>query len=48
MYLLLFSTYEYFACMYCACSAFGDQKRVSDPLELELEMAVSHDVGEGI
>lgn len=33
-------------CM-CACSVHGDQKRVQDPLELELRMFVSHNVGVG-
>lgn len=41
--------YGIFACMYvCALSAHsahGSQRRVLDPLELELEMSVSHHVG---
>ena len=48
MYLFLLYVYEYFCkyvCAPCACSVLGDQKRVSDPLGLELQMAVSYHVG---
>ena len=31
----------------CVCSAQGGQKRASDPLELELQMAMSHHEGGG-
>jgi hypothetical protein len=34
-----------YVCALHACSANGGQKRASDPLELELKMAVSHHVG---
>jgi len=33
------------ACLSCACSAFGDQKRALDPIGLELRMVVSHHMG---
>jgi hypothetical protein len=32
-------------CALCVCSAFGEQKRVSQPLELELEMVMCYLVG---
>lgn len=38
--------YDFHVClltyMHCACSAFGCQKRASDPLEPRLQIAVSH------
>ena len=45
-FILLLCVYECFACM-CVCvprvgSAHGGHKRASDPLELELQMIVSH------
>lgn len=36
-----------FECAPYACSAHGDQKRASDPPELELHMVLSHHVGAG-
>lgn len=49
IYLFLFYVFKCFACMYIStpyvCSAPRDQKKVSDPLELELGMAVSCHVG---
>ena len=48
-YLFLVYVYEYLACMNacvsCECSACGGQKRTSNPLELELQTAVSPSVG---
>jgi hypothetical protein len=32
-------------CVPCVCSAHGGQQRMSDPLKLELQMAVSCHVG---
>lgn len=33
-------------CMFvCMCSAYGDQEKASDPLELELQVGISHNVG---
>lgn len=47
----MFYVYEYSVFMYvsalCALSAQGGQKRVSEPLGLELETLVSHQVGPG-
>jgi hypothetical protein len=43
--------YGYVACMCSSalgsCSAHRDQKRIPEPLNLELQMAVSHQVGGG-
>lgn len=35
-------------CTMCMPSACGDQKRVLDPLEMELEIIVSSSVGAGV
>lgn len=44
--------YGCFACVYicvlCVCSAHGGRKRVSEPLELELQVFVSCPEGAGI
>lgn len=53
--IFLFYVYGCFACIYvcvalCVCSAWGIQKWVSDPLELELQMVLSvsnHPSGKG-
>lgn len=38
--------YNSFACIYvCMPGALGGQKTVSEPLELELQVVVSHHVG---
>jgi hypothetical protein len=44
--------YVWFVCIYVLCTAYapsasGDQKTVLNPLELELQMVVSHCVGAG-
>jgi len=47
--IFLFHTYECFAhvyiCVPCVCSTLGDQKSVSDPLALELQMVVCYNMG---
>lgn len=48
---ILFYVYGCCACMYVfaphVCSVLKGQKRVSDPLELELELVVSHQMDAG-
>lgn len=48
---LLFHVYGYFACIYVYVShaylVSMDTRRVSDPLELELQAVVNHHVGAG-
>lgn len=39
--------FECFACTMCVPGAGGGQKRVLDPLELELQVVGSHHVGVG-
>lgn len=39
--------YVYALCVLCACSAHKGQKRVSSPLELELQVSVLHSVDAG-
>ena len=49
--LIYFTVYGYFAFMcvhvLCECGTSGGQKRALDPLELELQMVVSHHVAAG-
>ena len=45
----LFSFYECFACLrVCTCDVYVPGEGVSDSLELELQVVVSHHVGTGI
>ena len=44
--MLFFYVYGCFACMYVSALCMQGQKRVLDSLGLELQMAVSHDVGD--
>lgn len=43
---IVFCEWDFFACMYicasCACSVLGGQKRVSDLLEMELQVIRSY------
>lgn len=48
----LFLICECFACLYvyalCTCTSCRSQRRISDPLELDLQKVVSHQVDAGI
>lgn len=43
----IYFMFECFACTMCVPGAGGGQKRVLDPLELELQVVGSHHVGVG-
>lgn len=34
-----------YACMPCMCVAYGGQEKASEPLELELQVGINHNVG---
>ena len=36
-----------YICAPCVCNAYRGQKRASDPLKLELQTVLSHNVGAG-